>query len=329
MPGQGATPRRQAIQCGGGECADLQGQRWKGEATQRLLPRGRATRLQHGGTRRANALPKEAELLWAVHSLYKDKLKPCSRMLKLRLAENPKHDGSKFKLGKTGLLRSLCERSSELRVEPLGTDDWAVFLCSRQQDFVDVYSEVDCYPDEVWHAAEAYFGSLAEGSGYALPRGRYASAQVLMARQLPFLRGYALGQVCHFVQIAISKRKLLGYIDGGIVPYVHSTCMAKSRCAQQLCPLPPVLGATNDIDRAGLTVADWDAALTTLREILESASHQSPPQVQLSNVKRLFRSLYQMELSETALGYTTLTELVQDPRFQSVCEVRVQGRGRF
>merc|ERR1712129_671264 len=51
------------------------------------------------------------------------------------------------------------------------------------------------------------------------------------------------------------------------------------------------------------------------------------PQVQLSNVKRLFRSLHQMELSETALGYATLTELLNDPRFRSICEVRAQGRG--
>jgi len=44
-------------------------------------------------------------------------------------------------------------------------------------------------------------------------------------------------------------------------------------------------------------------------------------------VKRLFRSLYQMELSETALGYTTLTELLCDARFHDVCTVRPQGRG--
>jgi len=328
MPGQGATAHSQATAHGEGESARSQGWRWRGEVTPRPLSRADVIRAPHiAGTRRANPLPKEAELLWAVRSLYNDKLKPCSRMLKLRLAERPKHNG-KLKHCDAGRLRSLCERSSKLQVELLGTNDWAVFLRNYVQDFVDVYSEVDCYPEEVWQAAVNYFGSLAEGPSLVLPRGRYASAQALMARQLPFLRGFALGQVCHFVQIAISKRKLLGYIDGGIVPYAHSISMAKSLCAQQQCPLPVVSGTTDDTERAGLPIADWDVARATLREILaESASHQGPPQVQLSNVKRLFRSLYQMELSETALGYTTLTELLHDPRFQSICEVRVQGRG--
>lgn len=328
MPGQGTTPRHQATPRRRGEGAELRGRRCWGEAMPRLVPLTRPSRPQHAaGTRRVSALPKEAELLWAVRSLYSDKLKPCSRMLKLRLAEKTKHNG-KFKNGDTQRLRSLCERSSELRVEPLGMEDWAVFLRGRKQDFVDVYSEVDCYSEELWHTAEVYFGSLAEGAGYTLPRGRYASAQALMARQLPFLKGFALGQVCHFVQVAISKRKLLGYIDGGIVPYAHSISMAKARCAQQQCPLPAVSGATDDTDRSELAIADWDAAVTTLREILgEAASHQGSPQVQLSNVKRLFRSLHQMELSETALGYATLTELLNDPRFRSICEVRAQGRG--
>eukprot|EP00419_Tripos_fusus_P058266 CAMPEP_0172929658 /NCGR_PEP_ID=MMETSP1075-20121228/218596_1 /TAXON_ID=2916 /ORGANISM="Ceratium fusus, Strain PA161109" /LENGTH=327 /DNA_ID=CAMNT_0013790959 /DNA_START=64 /DNA_END=1045 /DNA_ORIENTATION=+ len=327
MPGQGATAHSQATAHGEAERARLQGRRWRGEVMPRL-PRADAIRAPHiAGTRRANPLPKEAELLWAVRSLYNDKLKPCSRMLKLRLAEQPKHNG-KLKHCDAGRLRSLCERSSKLQVELLGTNDWAVFLRNYVQDFVDVYSEVDCYPEEVWQAAVNYFGSLAEGPSLVLPRGRYASAQALMARQLPFLRGFALGQVCHFVQIAISKRKLLGYVDGGIVPYAsrrgpqlgastraickrsgfngtaapipqgfalgqvchfvqiaiskrkllgyvdggivpyaHSISMAKSLCAQQQCPLPAVSGPTDDTDRAGLPVADWDVARATLREI--------------------------------------------------------------
>jgi len=64
-----------------------------------------------------------------------------------------------------------------------------------------------------------------------------------------------------------------------------------------------------------------------LREILDSARLRGTDQVPLSNIKRLFRSLYQMELSETALGHSKLTELLQDTCFNDICVVQLQDRG--
>merc|ERR550532_2529358 len=100
-----------------------------------------------------------------------------------------------------------------------------------------------------------------------LPRGRYASAQAFVARELPFLSGRSLGEVCHIVQVALSKRRLLGYIEGAIVPYACSTSMVKSRCAQQRCPVPALQGGELQ-QRQVLAVADWAAARVKLREIL-------------------------------------------------------------
>merc|ERR1712012_671477 len=47
----------------------------------------------------------------------------------------------------------------------------------------------------------------------------------------------------------------------------------------------------------------------------------------LSNVKRLFRAQFQVELSETALGYAKLSECLQDPRVRGLCDVKLQGQG--
>lgn len=47
----------------------------------------------------------------------------------------------------------------------------------------------------------------------------------------------------------------------------------------------------------------------------------------LSNVKRLFRSRFQLELSETALGHAKLCELLQDPCFSDICSVRLESNG--
>jgi hypothetical protein len=49
--------------------------------------------------------------------------------------------------------------------------------------------------------------------------------------------------------------------------------------------------------------------------------------VPLSNVKRLFRSRFQTELSETMLGHSKLSELLQDDRFGDICMVQLQGHG--
>jgi len=47
----------------------------------------------------------------------------------------------------------------------------------------------------------------------------------------------------------------------------------------------------------------------------------------LSNLKRLFRLLFDVELSETALGYSKLSECLQDSRVSGLCDVKLQGQG--
>jgi len=72
-----------------------------------------------------------------------------------------------------------------------------------------------------------------------------------------------------------------------------------------------------------LTVADWPQALRIIKEILDASDLPVP----LSNIKRLFRSKYNVELSETALGAPKLSKLLQDERMQEVCSVELQKSG--
>jgi hypothetical protein len=197
----------------------------------------------------------------------------------------------------------------------------------REPNFIDIYDPVDNYPQELWTAAENYFKSLGESSDLALAGGRYASARALAQRQLPFLEGYSLGQICHITQLAISQRKLLGYFNGAIVPYELSTSMLKCRCAQEQRPIVNQPVSASPYGPIEFQVADLGTARQKLQEILGSAALLGKDQVPLSNIKRLFRSLYQLELSETALGHSKLTELLQDPRFNDICTVQLQDRG--
>jgi len=280
------------------------------------------------------SVPNEIEVLRAVVSLYNDGLRPYSRILRKRLVEHAQeaqaellveHGDNNNQGCDAGKLRALCEASRHLRVEPADWGEWSAVLLDREPDFVDIYDPTDNYSQEFWTAAEHYFKSL--GTTSDLAGGRYASAKALAGRQLPFLEGYSLGQICHITQLAISKRKLLGYFNGAIVPYDRSTSMLKCRCAQQNRPVvdPPVL--TSRDGSLHFQVADLDTARLKVREILASAALRGAEQVPLSNIKRLFRSLYQMELSETALGHSKLTELLQGPHFRDICTVQLQDRG--
>jgi hypothetical protein len=260
----------------------------------------------------------ESALLAAVESLYADELRPYGRILRKRLEENT--------LVVAGAqLRSMCEACSLLEVVSEGAGEWAALLTDREPAFVDVYSTEDIYPEPLWAAAKTYFDGMRDGEHSPLPGGRYASAQELASRNLSFLAGRSLGQVCQITQLAI-QRKLLGYQGGAIVPYESSTAMEKTICAQQQ------MAASDSKNKlkataTGLPIVDWPQACEHVQKLLEAAAVKGTMRVPLSNVKRLFRTLFNLELSETALGYTKLSELLQDKQFHNVCSVQLEERG--
>jgi len=76
-------------------------------------------------------------------------------------------------------------------------------------------------------------------------------------------------------------------------------------------------------------VASWEVARECLRELLRTESNPEPGVVTLSNVKRLFRSRFQVELSETSLGHSRLFDLLQDVRFRDVCVLQSHKNGQL
>mmetsp|Transcript_24962 Transcript_24962/g.63463 ORF Transcript_24962/g.63463 Transcript_24962/m.63463 type:complete len:547 (-) Transcript_24962:203-1843(-) len=264
---------------------------------------------------RANAT--QSEVAAAVESLYEDQLKPYGRILRKRISEQSQAAGEEVDVS-IKELRAMCESCTWLEVHDVEGADWAALIPGRASSFVDVYSPDDIYPEELWDLAAEYFGSM-DNSTMVLPGGRYSCAQVLVQRDLPFLRGRSLGQVCHIVQLAISQKKLLGYLNGTVVPYSRSQSMVKEKNAE--CQRP-----CSSAVRGKSAVATWDMMHGCLQTLLSkvSGADQTLP---LSNIKRLFRAQFQIELSETALGYAKLSELLQDQRLQDLCEVKLQGHG--
>jgi hypothetical protein len=268
-------------------------------------------------------VPTEGEVLEAVTSLYDDELKPYGRILRKRLSERAIAAGSAV-TGEPDLaaLRAACVASSWLNVESEDGGEWSALLVSCESKFVDVYNPVDSYPEAMWAAAAIYFQGLS-GDEAVLPGGRYSCAQSLVERKLSFLSEYSLGQVCHIVQLAISQRKCLGYLNGGITPYSHSHSKVKdsaaaeqSSCAHAACV-------------SDLTLATWETARTYLRIILSESMKSGSDSVPLSNIKRIFRSQFSTELSETSLGHSKLSELLQDSKLSDICTVRLLEQGYF
>jgi len=260
------------------------------------------------------------EVFSSIETLYKDELKPYGRILRKRLVERAieKKGCSNVDVDIQDV-KDLCMACfPKLCVHAEEGGEWSVTIGGRKSCFVDVYSPNDNYPTDLWERAAVYFDGVQE-SIMVLPGGRYSCAQALMACQLPFLAGRSLGQVSHIVQLAISQKKMLGYLNGAVVPYKYSQSMVKEKCAERQ---RPCMGSM----RRAKKLATWDNVRTCLQQVLKSCVADSGF-IPLSNVKRLFRSKCRLELSETALGHSKLSELLQDDRLSDVCDVQLHGHG--
>lgn len=291
-----------------------------GAARRRVARKVRAAPLQVGQVQRSmveDTQPiAEQELLAAISSLYNDGLRPYGRFVRKRLMELAAAENQGGPDPTLGRLRTACDTCMSIIVEPADGGEWVALLVGKQQSFVDFYSTEDNYTEDFWASFEAYLEAL-EGDDALLPGGRYSCARALVELQLPFLSGLSLGDVCHIVEIAMSQRKLLGYLNGSITPYARSDSMMKDAAAEQHAG-----GSTHHFP-----FASWADTRSHLAEILESALRKGKQHVPLSTLKRLFRSRFRTELSETALGYTKISDLLQDARVSDICSVKLLESG--
>eukprot|EP00927_Polykrikos_kofoidii_P054870 TRINITY_DN49220_c0_g1_i1.p1 TRINITY_DN49220_c0_g1~~TRINITY_DN49220_c0_g1_i1.p1 ORF type:complete len:303 (+),score=40.53 TRINITY_DN49220_c0_g1_i1:83-991(+) len=272
----------------------------------------KASKNRERRTKRQGCDPSEVELMSAVESLYRDELRPYGRILRKRLAELAEQQGLQAPTADVSRLCIQCSACPRLEVDIEDGLEWSATVIGYPANFVDIYDAEDIYPEWFWNEARNYFEST-QVDDMSYPGGRYACAQGLVSLDPPFLSGYSLGRVCHFVQLAMTQRKILGYCNGAIVPYARSETMLKERCAQQqmlyYSKLPPL--------------PSWNVFQSCLCELLRGL----PEGIPLSNVKRLFRKQYQAALSETVLGHATLSELFRDERLKKVCAVQLLKHG--
>jgi len=215
-------------------------------------------------------------------------------------------------------VRKTCESCARLAVQPEPGKEYSVLLVDQVANFVEPTCPVDVYPPQMWDAAAQYF----EEKDVRLPGGRYACAQALVAMRLPFLQDRSLGEVCHIVQLSLTYHRLLGYRDGQMVPFGQSVDCVRAQCAVRQQPM----SAVSKKAEPELPAATWGQARACMwRLLLDAGSRGRPGAVSSSNIKRLFRSRFGLDLSETSLGHLRLHELLQDRRFSDIIMLEMRG----
>lgn len=272
------------------------------------------------GNRRKQAnvlLPDLPIVFTAIQSLYMEQLRPFGRIIRKRVGEFATGVRGTPDVDAKHLLR-ICQECPLIQVEQEEGGDWSALIVNQPSNFIDCYCPEDAYPLSLWLQLTAYLQCLPEQETF--PGGRYACAVELRTRRLPFLALFTLGQLCHIVQLAISQKRIFGYLNGLLVPYNRSQTILKEHAAVKGEAHAP----TSTAER--LPLVSMDQAKACLMQLLSSVG-RNPATMPLSNVKRLFRSRFGLELSETSLGHAKLCDLLSSDSFKDICYVRLDWNG--
>merc|ERR1719453_1247369 len=248
-------------------------------------------------SQKGTTLPPIA-LLDAVNSLYDDELKPTLGLLRRRLKELydvylPAQDVRK--------LVQVFVEANIMRVNGC-ENDLEVMLTSRPSgSLVDPMDPDEPYDPEIFQRMQVFMDVVAAADPDRLYRGgRYGMAQQLRSVEMPELRRFSLGRVCHIVQRAIEK-KIVGYKRGGsLVPYRLSDAFLKNTTESR--------GLHADDLPAIKTMAELRAVLMTLW--MNPKHHKGLP---VAELKDTISQSVNRSLSERLLGFGKLSQLLCAP----------------
>lgn len=244
-------------------------------------------------------------------SLYEDRIRPLSNYVKGRLKERSCPDV---------IVRTFADlygqHSDLFRVEKGGvekggdSDEVAIFFKLDPdwfQGWVDIDSPEDPYPENTWSGMQKF---LEEGHAFA--GGRYGMARDLMAKNLEFLAPYTLGEVCHIVQLAIQKRKLIAYHKKMLKPMNQSTQM-------------PVNGSNGGEKPEGEEISDMDELIKALFKTLK----RHPDGLRLDRMKQMIREECSSRLNEMTFKCTKLIEVFRLEPIPSAFSLENDGKVFF
>jgi hypothetical protein len=238
-----------------------------------------------------------------LESLYKDRIKPMANYVKGRLKERSCPEAVI-----KGFADFYGQHSDLFRVEQATDDDTAIYFAKDPAWFkgwVDIDSWNDPYDEGMWAAFKTF---LEEGHAFA--GGRYGMARELAQRNLSFLEPYTLGEVCHIVQLAIQKRKIIVY---------HR---------KMLKPMPSNLGGEAIVPAAGDNGDNTEEItdMNVLYRVIFRTLRRHPAGIRLSRLKQMIKEECNCRLNEMAFKCTKLIELFRQDPLRSVFLLEDDGK---
>lgn len=171
--------------------------------------------------------------------------------------------------------------------------------------FVDQANAGVSIPGEIWSEAVSL---CLQGGWPGQPKAQYEKFTIAawMQHSSRALASFSFGRLLHMVSYLIGSKSVFGKREGQLVPYPLSEEFEKQENARLMRPTSL---------RAGeCCVASWPEFQQLLATLLTEGSGT----MAVSDMKRTFRARFHLELSETALGHTSMTGLLSDARFGAV-----------
>ncbi|CEL95613.1 unnamed protein product [Vitrella brassicaformis CCMP3155] len=279
------------------------------------------------------ASDEEREVLGqALLSLYQDQIRPHEPDVLRRLQEN----GASEHLQQNFL--RLYETLPEYSV--LYNEGSPVVMFKKEPElfegWIDPNSSDDPYPEEVWQGFLGHIAVLMQttNSGkrpecpnlgrYQFKGGRYGMAMELYRQQLSFLQHLTLGQVCHLVQLAIS-RGILAYERSVLQPVAavrKAACAAVSKPVKEEVHPHPLPTPQTQTQAPLPNTKD----ISGLREQIKDLLDERPNGVILSRLNREFSARYNKRIDPTVYGYTKMSDFLLSEELRDVCRVSVNRR---
>jgi len=247
------------------------------------------------------------EMLSSVlESLYRDRIKPMASYVKGRLKEKQAPEPII-----KGFVNVYLQHADLFEVQRPTKDDTVILFCkdpSWFQGWVDMDSLEDTYDESMWEDLERFLDGQ-----HAFAGGRYGTARELIQRNLPFLAPFSLGEVCHIIQLAIQKRKLIVYHRKMLKPI-------QSIMAQQ--------EEDNRNSKNGNTPDSEIKDASQLCFLLLRAFVRNPSRIPLSRLKTMLKNDFGSTLIETSFMCTKLRELFTLPPLDTTFTVSSEDNGK-
>lgn len=240
----------------------------------------------------------------ALESLYKDRIKPLANYVRGRLKERSaaqivlktfaelyaEHSDlfiverpAAKKEGQSGSPPTTAGNADE-RIEEVAI--LFVEAPSFFKGWVDIDSPEDPFDEAVWIGLKEFLDT-----GHSFGGGRYGMARDIMQRNLPCLSEMCLGEVCHVVQLAIQKRKILVY---------HRKMLKSTSLAM---PNDSAIGDGPAEDVEDIT------DMHQLCKVLFKMHARYASGIRLDRLKRVMKEEFGCRLNEMAFQCTKLIEL--------------------